>query len=347
MIPRAKPGLPASSVHGSRNGISSAGCTPSIARSASAASPASSSGRSSSRGVRTTSSARGQCRTGIGRIGREHPAHPDRPGYTGAGFLARGLASRGLVPDPAWPGEVVRDALGLVLGPDEGAVPVEDVVGLALRRNPRRAHLPVSRVLGKHLPTEPRRTRAAADDLADTIRRCLAETATPRGRARRARVRRERHRPGPPRRRRAGRRPRRAHHAAGRRRRVGARRPRRAAQPRAAARARARRPGRWTPDRPLVLVDDELTTGRTAATTLRLLHQLLPRRRYLVATLADLRGHSDDAVDRVAHDLGVRIDVVASARSRLDLPPDVLDRAAHLSGPGRTAPPDPRGGPRR
>ena len=37
-------------------------------------------------------------------------------------------------------------------------------------------------------------------------------------------------------------------------------------------------PGRWTPDRPLVLVDDELTTGRTAATTLRALHRLLPRR---------------------------------------------------------------------
>ena len=127
-------------------------------------------------------------------------------------------------------------------------MPVEDVVGLALRRNPRRAHLPVSRVLGKHLPTEPRRMRAAADDLADTIRRCLAETATACGRrARRARVRRERHRPGPPRRRRAGRRPRRAHHAAGRRRGIRARRPRRAARPRAAARARARRPGALDP----------------------------------------------------------------------------------------------------
>jgi len=31
-----------------------------------------------------------------------------------------------------------------------------DLVGLAVRRNPRRAHLLVSRVLGKHVPTDPR-----------------------------------------------------------------------------------------------------------------------------------------------------------------------------------------------
>ena len=235
------------------------------------------------------------------------------------------------MPDPAWPGEVVRDALGLVLGPDEGAVPVEDVVGLALRRNPRRAHLPVSRVLGKHLPTEPRRMRAAADDLADTIRRCLAETATPAGGApvvlgyaENATALAHLVADGLD-----------ADHVVHTTRRVVAgasvlvaldeqhsHAPRHVLVP--------DDPGRWTPDRPLVLVDDELTTGRTAATTLRALHRLLPRRRYLVATLADLRAHSDDAVERVAHDLGVRVDVVASARSRLDLPADVLDRAAHL-----------------
>ena len=50
--------------------------------------------------------------------------------------------------DEPWPGEIVREALGLVLGPDEGAEPLTAMVGLALRRNPRRAHLPVSRVLG-------------------------------------------------------------------------------------------------------------------------------------------------------------------------------------------------------
>ena len=130
----------------------------------------------------------------------------------------------------------------------------------------------------------------------------------------------------------SARRPRRAHHAAGRRRRVRARRPRRAAQPRAAARARARRPGALDPRPAAGLVDDELTTGKDRCDDLvpLLPNHLLPRRRYLVATLADLRGHADDAVEPVTHDLGVRVDVVASARSRLDLPPDVLDRAAHL-----------------
>ncbi|WP_328308758.1 phosphoribosyltransferase domain-containing protein [Actinomycetospora sp. NBC_00405] len=235
------------------------------------------------------------------------------------------------MPDHAWPGEVVHDALGLVLGPDEGAVPVEDVVGLALRRNPRRAHLPVSRVLGKHLPTEPRRTRAAADDLADTIRRCLAETATPAGGApvvlgyaENATALAHLVADGLD-----------ADHVVHTTRRVVAGASVLVALDEQHSHAPQHvlvpdDPGRWTPDRPLVLVDDELTTGRTAATTLRLLHRVLPRRRYVVATLADLRTPSDDAVERVAHDLGVRIDVVASARSRLDLPADVLDRAAHL-----------------
>lgn len=235
------------------------------------------------------------------------------------------------MPDPAWPGEVVRDALGLVLGPDEGAVPVEDVVGLALRRNPRRAHLPVSRVLGKHLPTEPRRMRAAADDLADTIRRCLATAATAAtgapvvlGYAENATALAHLVADGLD-----------ADHVVHTTRRVVAGASVLVALDEQHSHAPQHvlvpdDPGRWTPDRPLVLVDDELTTGRTAATTLRALHRLLPRRRYLVATLADLRAHGDDAVERVAHDLGVRIDVVSSARSRLDVPADVLDRAAHL-----------------
>ena len=36
-----------------------------------------------------------------------------------------------------------------------------DLLGLALRRNPRRAHLLVSPVLGKHMPTDPRVVHAA------------------------------------------------------------------------------------------------------------------------------------------------------------------------------------------
>ena len=45
--------------------------------------------------------------------------------------------------------------------------------------------------------------------------------------------------------------------------------------------------------RPLVLVDDELTTGRTALNTIAALHAAAPRDRYVLATLVDLR--EDDA----------------------------------------------------
>ncbi|MCU1564840.1 MAG: phosphoribosyltransferase [Arthrobacter sp.] len=56
-----------------------------------------------------------------------------------------------------WIGAYVRDALGVgvVSAPGRSVLPVEALVGLALRRNPKRAHLLVSRVLAKHVPTEP------------------------------------------------------------------------------------------------------------------------------------------------------------------------------------------------
>ena len=62
-----------------------------------------------------------------------------------------------------WTGEFVSSALGveIVTGADQSLLPVESLVGLALRRNPRRAHLLVSRVLAKHVPTEPGLATAA------------------------------------------------------------------------------------------------------------------------------------------------------------------------------------------
>ncbi|HWN27201.1 MAG TPA: phosphoribosyltransferase domain-containing protein, partial [Actinomycetospora sp.] len=231
--------------------------------------------------------------------------------------------------DEPWTGEVVRRALGLELGPDEEAEPVRAVVGLALRRNPRRAHLPVSPLLGKHVPAHPRRVRAAAAALAQRVARCLdtgsgvrgdpvvlgyAENAT--GLAHLVAEELD------------------ADHVVHTTRRVVA-----GARVLAAVEeehSHAPRhvllpddPGRWTPDRPLVLVDDELSTGRTAAATVRALHAVLPRGRYVVATLADLRG-TDAALATAARELGVRVDVVALGRAALAPPADVLDRAARL-----------------
>lgn len=52
----------------------------------------------------------------------------------------------------------VESRLGvrLVDGPRPVGAGLADLVGLAVRRNPRRAHLLVSAVLGKHVPTDPR-----------------------------------------------------------------------------------------------------------------------------------------------------------------------------------------------
>lgn len=56
-----------------------------------------------------------------------------------------------------WGGQWVADRLRLRLAAGSPASPLAlaDLVGLALRRNPRRAHLLVSTVLGKHVPTDP------------------------------------------------------------------------------------------------------------------------------------------------------------------------------------------------
>ncbi len=84
-------------------------------------------------------------------------------------------------------------------------------------------------------------------------------------------------------------------------------------------------PGLLAGPRPLVLVDDELSTGRTAVNTIAALHRVAPRERYVLATLVDLR---EDALTGLPD--GVRVDVVALARAAVTLPADVAERAAVL-----------------
>jgi hypothetical protein len=84
---------------------------------------------------------------------------------------------------------------------------------------------------------------------------------------------------------------------------------------------------------PVVLVDDELSTGNTALNTIRALHALRPRERYVVAVLLDVRREVDRAaMAAVAEELGTRIDVVALASGEVRVPVDAIERAATVIG---------------
>ncbi|MCI2240183.1 phosphoribosyltransferase family protein [Paenibacillus sp. TRM 82003] len=279
-----------------------------------------------------------------------------------------------------WSGTWVQDRLGVRLDGPPGAdgLDVRDLLGLALRRNPRRAHLLVSTVLGKHVPTDPRLVRAAGLRLGALVAHALgapagagadaaawrtaltgdvpdgaaaapvlaaaeaataavpaalvvgyAETATGLGHAvadalgaaclhstRRA----ARGAPGY-----AGFEEEHSH-ATGHQ--------LLPTEPAVLARLA-------DPAAPLVLVDDELSTGRTVANTLRALHARTPRERYVVAALVDVRAGDDRGrLDALAAELGARVDVVALAAGTVLLPDGVLERGAELAA--RTAPVAPR-----
>lgn len=90
-------------------------------------------------------------------------------------------------------------------------------------------------------------------------------------------------------------------------------------------------------DVPVVLVDDELSTGRTVVNTIQALHAARPRGHYVLAALVDLRGEADRArMDDLAGRLGARIDAVALAGGHVELPEGVLEAGwalvAGLSG---------------
>ncbi|MES9541082.1 phosphoribosyltransferase domain-containing protein [Actinomadura sp. NPDC000600] len=99
-------------------------------------------------------------------------------------------------------------------------------------------------------------------------------------------------------------------------------------------------------DVPVVLVDDELSTGRTVLNTIEALHAVRPRRHYVLAALVDLRGPADRArMDALAARLGARIDAVALAGGQVELPDGVLEAGraivAGISSPSAM----PEGGP--
>ncbi|KQX16831.1 phosphoribosyltransferase [Streptomyces sp. Root431] len=225
-----------------------------------------------------------------------------------------------------WTGTWVAERLGVEL---IGGEELPALLGLALRRNPKRAHLLVSSVLGKHVPQRPSVVYGSGLGLGVRVRELLgdeeaarsvvlgyAETATALGHA----------------------------VADG----LGlapylhsTRRP-------VAGVARAggfeeshshatshlllpEDPKLLAGGGPLVLVDDEFSTGNTVLNTIRDLHARYPRERYVVVALVDMRSTADlGRLDAFAEEIGARVDLISAAAGTVRLPEGVLEKGRAL-----------------
>ncbi|SEC92861.1 PELOTA RNA binding domain-containing protein [Streptomyces sp. 2231.1] len=257
------------------------------------------------------------------------------------------------VNDAVWSGTWVAERLGVELVGDDG---LTDLLGLALRRNPKRAHLLVSHVLGKHIPQTPsvvyghglalgRRVAALLGEAeaATAVVLGYAETATGLGHAvadglGTAPYLHSTRRPVPglaP----AGGFEESHSHAT-------------------SHLLLPEDPALLSGSGPLVLVDDEFSTGNTVLNTVRDLHERHPRHRYVIVALVDMRSPEDAArMEAFAREIGARVDLIAAASGVVRLPADVLEKGQRLvahhesagSEPapaGRTAPRSPHGTPR-
>ncbi|MFE4518401.1 phosphoribosyltransferase [Kitasatospora sp. NPDC056783] len=260
----------------------------------------------------------------------EHTRHrtvaaPHAPSH--ARTIAPSKAGPAVTATPqTWTGRWVADRAGIAL---TGSERLPELVGLALRSgNPKRAHLLVSNVLGKHVPQRPSVVHGTGLELGLRVRELLgpraadravvlgyAETATGLG-----------------------------HSVAD-----GldapylhsTRRPVPGMSPLGGFEEEHSHatshlllpadPGFLTGDGPLVLVDDEFSTGRTVLNTIRDLHARHPRGHYVVVALVDLRSAADRRrLDEAAAELGARLDLVATASGGVELPEDLPARAERL-----------------
>ncbi|MGU3436241.1 phosphoribosyltransferase family protein [Actinomycetes bacterium M1A6_2h] len=221
--------------------------------------------------------------------------------------------------------------LGLVLEHESSSVGmrVGDLVQPGLRKNPRRAHLLVSTVLGKHIPVTPDVVidtgallgslcaQLLCDNASNVVVLGFAETATGLGHCVATRLN--------------------ARSYVHSTRRVVPGVPVFGAFEEGHSHATDHRllptsPEVFPSDAPLILVDDEFSTGTTALQAVRVMHAHSPRSQYVIASLVDMRGPEHMAEQqRVADDLGVHIDSVALARGTVHLPEQLTDTVAALT----------------
>ncbi|MFJ9891661.1 phosphoribosyltransferase [Streptomyces sp. NPDC091287] len=241
-------------------------------------------------------------------------------------------ATREETVDVVWSGNWVAERLGVAL---EGDGELRELLGLALRRNPKRAHLLVSNVLGKHVPQRPSVVHGAGFELGERVRALLgaqearravvlgyAETATGLGHAvadglRDAPYLHSTRRPVPG-----------VEQAGG------------FEEAHSHATSHLLLPedrdllaggGRGADASVLVLVDDEFSTGNTVLNTIRALHALHPRERYVIVALVDMRSADDrDRLTAFAAEIGARVDLVTRATGTVALPDGVLERGQAL-----------------
>ncbi|BCL20167.1 phosphoribosyltransferase [Streptomyces tuirus] len=228
--------------------------------------------------------------------------------------------------DRVWSGSWVAERLGVELVGDD---PLTGLLGLALRRNPKRAHLLVSNVLGKHVPQSPSVVYGYGVELGRRVRELLgaeeagravvlgyAETATGLGHSVAdglglAPYLHSTRRP-----------------VAG----VAAAGGFEEAHSHATSHLLLPEdPALLGGDGPLVLVDDEFSTGNTVLNTVRDLHARYPRRRYVVVALVDMRSAADAGrLADFAEEIGARVDLVTAARGTVRLPEGVLEKGQEL-----------------
>ncbi|ORM24182.1 phosphoribosyltransferase family protein [Williamsia sp. 1135] len=206
---------------------------------------------------------------------------------------------------------------------------VEDLVRPGLRRNPKRAHLWVSTVLGKHIPVPPAVIFAAAADLGvlstaalrahgltDSLVFGFAETATGLGHAVAHQMD--------------------AGHYLQSTRRGNSAVPVVARFEEGHSHATDHLivptdPDSLCTDLPVVLVDDEISTGATALDAISSMQRIHSRSLYLVSSLVDMRTDEDITRCRLrADELGTEVEFVSLARGRTHIPEGLPARVVGL-----------------